>query len=568
MQRTNSFKKALGPLILFLAGAILFSYGWFFSGSPDLKVKIKPASYIMPAAYKVYANPDVLGGRYNLFKAIIENDGDKMAENLKVEYRIPKYIDEWAEAITSPHVLPGQQIVAMGYPSFDQKITEKNSQSKEKAELRISWGPAGNRKEIKESFTFTMMAAGDFAYTDMPASEIASFADIMQNNPLSVCFITAEDPVVRYYTGKIQEKILKGETAGVTRTAEEGVRFMKGIYEATLLSGMVYSSTQAVPSSTGDVQTIVQRVRLPREVLRNNTGLCIELSFLYASVMRNAGMDPVVFYIPGHAYPGFKLNGQYFAIEATAIGGAGLGGSKSADEALQQGMKQLEEFFQRLQMGDDRYYIVDVTEELQRGVQPMELKEDNFTNQKIDELAAKWDGGGQNFAFQPNPGMDANNPGGGNRNPGGGNNPGGGGGNNPGGGNAGFVNYSGNISFSYPRGSEVVRNPWPNLPMLTTVIRCPNQAATAEVYNFPNAQSIQQAMEELRMVLSANGIDIAYQQAGSMNGYTLMSGYSAAAGQQYPWIGAMRVRNGRVEGLLVAVQNNQQLAQQILSSLR
>jgi hypothetical protein len=30
----------------------------------------------------------------------------------------------------------------------------------------------------------------------------------------------------------------------------------------------------------------------------------------------------------------------------------------------------------------------------------------------------------------------------------------------------------------------------------------------------------------------------------------------------------MRVRNGRVEGLLVAVQNNQQLAQQILSSLR
>src|SRR5690606_3607916 len=239
--------------------------------------------------------------RYNLFKAIIENDGDKMAEDLKVEYRIPKYIDEWTEAITSPHVLPGQQIVAMGYPSFDQKITEKNSQSKEKAELRISWGPSGNRKEIKESFTFTMMAAGDFAYTDMPASEIASFADIMQNNPLSVCFITAEDPVVRYYTGKIQEKILKGETAGVTRTAEEGVRFMKGIYEATLRSGMVYSSTQAVPSSTGDIQTIVQRVRLPREVLRNNTGLCIELSFLYASVMRNAGMDPVVFYIPGHA---------------------------------------------------------------------------------------------------------------------------------------------------------------------------------------------------------------------------------------------------------------------------
>jgi hypothetical protein len=555
-------KNPLGPILLFVAGALLFSYGWFFSGSPDLKVKIKPATYIMPAAYKVYANPEVLGGRYNLFKAIIENDGDKMAENLKVEYRIPKYIDEWQEAITSPNVLPGQKIVAMGYPAFDQKITEKNSQSKEKAELRISWGPAGNRKEIKESFTFTMMAIGDFAYTDMPASEIVSYADIMQNNPLSVCFITAEDPVVRYYTGKIQEKILKGETAGVTRTAEEGVRFLKAIYDATLRSGMVYSSTQAVPSSTGDIQTLVQRVRLPREVLRNNTGLCIELSFLYASVMRNAGMDPVIFYIPGHAYPGFRLNGQYYAIEATAIGGAGIGGSKSADEALQMGMKELNEFFQRAQMGDDRYYIVDVSQELKNGVQPMELKEDNFTQQKIDEIVAKWEGGAQNndFANAPNPNMGSGNTGGG----GGGNNPGGGGG----GGNANYVTYNGNIKFVYPRGSQVVRRPYPNVPMLAAVIRCPNDAATAEVYDFPDSYSIEQAMEDLRMMLYASNIQMGYQQTGTMNGFTVLSGFSAANGQQFPWIGALRARNGRVEGLIVSTNNNQQIAQQILTSLR
>lgn len=362
---TPSFvRKHSLSLLLAAAGCLLLAYGWFFRSTADLKVKIKPATYIMPAAYKVYANPEVLGGRYNLFKAVIENPGEQMAEDVKVEYRIPKYIDEWTEAPAAPHILPGQSVVAMGYPAFDQKITEKNTQSKEKAEVRITWGPKGNRREIKESFSFTMMAAGDFAYTDMPASEIASFADMMQNNPLSVCFITGEDPAVRYYTGKIQQKILKGETAGVTRTAEEGVRFLKGIYEATLRSGMVYSSTQAVPSSTGDIQTLVQRIRLPREVISNNTGLCIELSFLYASIMRNAGMDPVVFYIPGHAYPGFKLNGQYYAIEATSIGGAGLGGSKSPDEALQVGMKELQEFFQRMQMGDDRYFIVDVTEEL------------------------------------------------------------------------------------------------------------------------------------------------------------------------------------------------------------
>ncbi len=62
-------KKYLLPGILLIAGIafLLFPY-LFSSGSIDLK--IQPASVIMPAAYKVYANPDVAGGRYNLFKAI------------------------------------------------------------------------------------------------------------------------------------------------------------------------------------------------------------------------------------------------------------------------------------------------------------------------------------------------------------------------------------------------------------------------------------------------------------------------------------------------------------------
>jgi hypothetical protein len=562
---TPSFlKKHLLPLLLTGAGILLLAYGWFFRGAADLKVKIKPATYIMPAAYKVYANPDVLGGRYNLFKAVIENTSGEMVKDMKVEYRIPKYIDEWTEAPASAHVLPGQTVVSMGYPAFDQKITEKNSQSKEKAEVRITWGPKGNRQEVKETFSFTMMAAGDFAYTDMPASEIASFADVMQNNPLSACFITGEDPAVRYYTGKIQQKILKGETAGVTRTAEEGVRFLKGIYEATLRSGMVYSSTQAVPSNTGDIQTLVQRIRLPREVISNNTGLCIELSFLYASIMRNAGLDPIVYYIPGHAYPGFKLNGQYYAIEATSIGGAGIGGSKSADEALQVGMKELQEFFQHAQMGDERYYIVDVNDCIKQGIIPMELKEDAFTRQKIDEVAANWENGGgvpaNNVVYVP-----SNNGGGGNT--GGGNDGGGGGGG--GNTNAGFVQYSRNISFAYPQGSKVINHPNPQVPVLITMVNTPGQAVTAQVYEFQGASGVNQALESLREMLYQTGQQISYQTAGSHNGYTLVNGVTNYNGNSLPWIGGLRNRNGQVEGLIIGIYNgNQQLAQQILGSLR
>jgi hypothetical protein len=164
----------------------------------------------------------------------------------------------------------------MGYPSFDQNITQKNSQSKEKTEIRITFGDKTDPIEVEEAFGFTMMAVQDIVYTDMPTSEITSYDDLFENYPLIACFVTAEDPVIQYYTSRIQQKLLKGETAGVTNTIEEGIRFMKGIYEATRRSGMVYSSTGGVPASIGDVQTLVQRIRLPREVVTGNTGLCTD----------------------------------------------------------------------------------------------------------------------------------------------------------------------------------------------------------------------------------------------------------------------------------------------------
>ncbi len=45
----------------------------------------------------------------------------------------------------------------------------------------------------------------------------------------------------------------------------------------------------------GDNTTLTQHVRLPREVVSGNTGLCIELSLLHASVYKAAGLHPVIF---------------------------------------------------------------------------------------------------------------------------------------------------------------------------------------------------------------------------------------------------------------------------------
>ena len=91
---------------------------------------------------------------------------------------------------------------------------------------------------------------------------------------------------------------MKGENASVSNKPEDGIRLLASIYEGTRKSHMVYSGTKGIPQSTEDVQSIVQQVRLPREVITGNTGLCIELSCLYASVLSAAGVDPIIYLIP------------------------------------------------------------------------------------------------------------------------------------------------------------------------------------------------------------------------------------------------------------------------------
>ena len=213
MEKVAPIKKIIFPLILISIGIIVLLFSLFGSGtgSNELKLKLSPANYIMPAAYKIYSTPEVLGGRMYLFRGILNNDGKTSIKNLKVEYRIPKYIDEWT-AVDCPSILiPGQTTVCMAYPSFDKNITEKNSQSKERAEIRITYGNKDNPQEIKENFTFNMLSVNDFAYTDMPRSEIVSYSDMFDNISLSSCFITSDDPIVQYYTSKIKQVLLRAK---------------------------------------------------------------------------------------------------------------------------------------------------------------------------------------------------------------------------------------------------------------------------------------------------------------------------------------------------------------------
>lgn len=508
-------KSKLIPLALTLIGALGFG-GSFLSSSTssgDLDVEIDKTAFIMPAVHRVYSNPDALNGKYYLFKAKITNNGDATLEDVTVKYRIPDHID-WTELTVSGEMFPGQTLVIPCYPKFKEDITEKTTESIEKAEIEISWDGADEDDIIEDEFTFKLTNRNEYVYTNIKKEEISTWNDVYNNDDLLACFVTPNDPIVKYYTQNLQEKLLKGEAAAISQNPKDAVRFLTGIYDATLLSHMVYSGTKGIPQSTDDVQSMVQQIRLPREVITGNTGLCIELSVLYASVLSAAGIDPIIYMVPGHAYPGFRMNGQYYAIEATGINGEGLGGISSSEDAFNKGQKQLQEFMQRAQSGDPRYTLVDIHAVNQQGATAMNLKDNDFMRKKVDDIVASWSGG--QLINQPNnPGQPSINP------------------PNP------QLRTGNALSFSIPNGWQTMMRPSPDMPILTAQVIAPDQMTTVSIFDVP-VSNTQQAMQTINQYFYNFGMELQYQSNGSG-----LTGQTYSSNGTFNWIGkAIKTQSG------------------------
>lgn len=545
------------PLLIIAAGLLLaFTKPVYSLISPvSLDVNITQAPVVMPSIYKVYANNDALEGKYSLFKMTLTNNSSHAAENVEVAYEVTNYIPNMV-CQKIPKILPGQTVVVNCYPNFPEKIVEKTTSSKEAVNITIK---GSNLKTIENSFPIQIKGRNEFVYTYIPADEIRTAAESFDNKELLSCFVTPEDPIIKYLTQKIQEKILKGEAASVEGKDEEAVRFMMGVYEATLRSHMVYSGTSGVPEKLGDASSIVQSIRLPREVVTGKTGLCIELSLLYASVMMNAGLDPMVYLVPGHAYPGFKMNGNFYAIEATGINGEGLGGIDTGPQAYQKGMKNLKTWYDHMMVGDPAYTYLDVRQAIKEGALAMELKDDNFLRQKIDEIALSFDG--SNIPQNVSTNNVQNNNGGGNDGGGGngGGNDGGGGGNTrsiP----SGYKAYSGAVSFAYPGSWRQQPRTQYSMSNCVQTFANANNTMDVEVYNFPGATSPEQAMKAIQQhvtTVGANmGMEVQYQPAGQANGFTLYSGVTGNQNVSIKWVAAFKNTGNGIAGIAVGAESH------------
>lgn len=551
-------KKFLLPILLLLAGIICLVFPYLFSSGGNIDLKIQPASVIMPAAYKVYGNPDVAGGRYYLFKAIIKNTGKSELHNLKVQFKIPKIIDEWTDVPSSTALLPGQTAVVTCFPSLPQTVTEKNTSSKEKTNIKITYGSKTNPTEKDQSFTFDMTSVNDMFFSLGSDEDKAFVGDLINNTSLYACFVSAGDPIIKHYAQLVQDHILCGEEGASVGTGgqetqkqvQEKLRVMEGVYNATLISHMVYSETSAGLTKYGDNTTSTEHIRLPREVVSGNTGLCIELAILHASIYKAAGLHAVIFLIPGHAYPGIKVESGYFALESTGIGGEGLGSIMSADQALQRGMDELKTFFEQRAKGDPQYQILDIDDLYAAGYKDMELKPDAILQGETDKITSNWPvcllkltgavNKKQTQLVKNNGNTNTNS----------------------------MLRYQGYINFLYPRNWTVVNHPEPQLPILTTTISSPNRSSAIEVYQVGGAQSPAQAMGYIQQSLARLGVQVRFSIVGQQNGLMKYSGSSYSSYGSTNWVAFFRNVSGGVEGVVVGSRGGMtQTLQQIIGSI-
>ncbi len=527
-------------VILLILGLSLFKK----CGHLEIRIKTRPA--VMPMAYKVYGNRDVEDGRYYLAKLVFKNTGDGKIKNLEISYRVPDYID-WTTPNEYKEILPGQTVVDLFYPKFPSKILEVLNVTPATVEIKIKYNDG--KKDIKEirRADFQIRGRNELLYTDMPEEEISDIRDLFTNVDLCACFVTPEDPVIKYFTQQLQKNVMKG--AGVGGSQQEILRFMQALYEFEIASGLVYGGTLGLPEKVGDHYTMVQHVRLPREVLTGGAGLCIELSLLFCSVAQSAGLNSGIFCTSKHAFPAIIANGNIIPIEATGIGGEGIGGRMDFKKAVELGMKEAQMFFAggSPEIGVAIKFIP-IGQMQAQGLRPPDLKDSPELKKKIDEMFAKLGTGGvQNRVTRVARTYNNNQ-------------------NYGGRGNYSQPNFrryndpSGVYSFSYPAGWQILMSPNPYLPSLKVIAANPSMSRDVEVYLFPGVSDINYAFSTIYNTLIQMGTQIQYQPAGTVtiNGrqYARFAGMSVSNMGTVYWAGYFTTTSAGVVGFVIGSTSN------------
>ncbi len=375
----------IGAVLLAIAGLLCLGVFFFKGGGAGKLAWDDPIvrKSVMTFAYKIYGDPAAQNGRYFLSKIVFHNDGTGPVHDLSISYQMPDYIS-WTTPQEYSEIPAGQTVVQCYYPQLPSKVTQLSNDTNATLETKIRWADkSGAMKEQILRSNVMLRGVNEIEYTDLPANEVVTWYDVFATSPFAAAMVTPNDPVVKEFVAEVTKRT-GGSMAGVAGGGREVARMMKGVYDYMCDTGMRYTSDSGVPAKIGDVQTMVQTVRMPRDVIITNEGLCIELALLWASVMEHLGCQTTVVFRPGHAFTVVRYGdgtNDYIPIECTAITPMAVGAKKPVP--FEDAVKMAEEDLEK-----QRYKIfVNVEEYQKQGFLPPELP--NIEIDKIKGILAQ-----------------------------------------------------------------------------------------------------------------------------------------------------------------------------------
>jgi hypothetical protein len=548
-------------LFLFACGAVLL-VTWVLTAAKPGQLSWDPPTFrksIMSFGYKVYANPHVGEGRYFLSKVVLKNTGGRPIRDLTVSYQVPDYIS-WTTPEVASELPVGTSVVKLYYPKFPERITHLANQTTASLEIKLQWREeGGSTKEQVLRDDFTIYGVNEVQYSDLPADDILTWYDQWNLGQFVVCMVTPNDPIVKEYAAAITKR-MGGTLAGATQDPEQVVELMKATYDYMRETGMRYASAEGVPVSIGDARTLVQTVRLPRDVITTNNGLCIELAILWASVLDQLGCQTYIVMRPGHAFTIVQAGDKYYPVECTAITPKAVGSTTDVpfEKAMQMAMEDLQKqqykiFYSVQQYRSEGYAspeLPDVDVDKVKGMLASREREaaDEAKNvaqaQNQPPAPAQDTQEGAQTQNQPPPAQQ---------------------------GMAQYQHSAGLVSFSYPDSWKILQPP--TQLGITFRVFDPSTAMGMDVVEVPNASSANDAIKAVGRAFARAGSRIRVEDSKTQGELTVVLGHTTGSSGETDWFGVFRPVRGGVIGVAAGspasnFQSNRQVLLKLLDTVR
>ncbi len=314
---------------------------------------------LLPVVYHLY------GPFFDpLVKTELTNRNDRPV-TVRLEAAVKGYTEADVKTVT---VEPGGTLTVEQNPSlkpdvFGLLVENRNAT----LSIRVDYLKEGEPKVIyDETAPVTIWARGNFPWN------VPGFHN---GTVFLASMVTPNDPAIgdllRTAADYMPEHVMNRGYHTEDDADHEVWERMKAIYEAVASYDVTYiwSGVDFVPQSEEDHGFTMQRLRWPREVLESRSGMCVELSLLFASAFEAIGLRPIIITIPGHVYTAVPISWDshtYYVLEGTMIG------RYSFEDAVHTGNEEFMEALDSLEQDQlDEYFWLDVQEEREEGLVPM-----------------------------------------------------------------------------------------------------------------------------------------------------------------------------------------------------